>query len=390
MSEPLRDLGRLVAEHQDETLLGPELAGEVTRGLAARRDRRARSARTRAFGLASLAAAALLLLVWFVGREPATPALAVPDELVAPAAEVPYAFPDGTTVLVGAGGQAKVVRSGPEGGEVALEHGKISVSVPPERGLNWLFRSGPYQVEVQGTRFDMAWDPETRVFDLEMFDGKVLVTAPGMEPRLVVAGQRISLSEKSSVAPRPPAPVADTVKPAPSLAPPSSSAAVASARPSAAPAERRSWQPLALEGNYVEAVNVAEEAGFASTLASSSASELLLLGDACRFAGKAARSREAYAAVRERHPGTKEAQRALFSLGALAFPNSSAVASFEQYLSEAPDGPLAPEALGRILEIKSRGADNGAARAAAERYLARFPNGAHSKLARRVLDEASP
>ena len=68
MSEPLRELGRLVAEHQDETLLRPELAGEVTRGLAARRDRRARSARTRAFGLASLAAAALLATTaWMLG-----------------------------------------------------------------------------------------------------------------------------------------------------------------------------------------------------------------------------------------------------------------------------------------------------------------------------------
>lgn len=392
MSEPLRELGRLVAEHQDETLLGPDLTGKVTSGLAKRRDRRARAARARTLSLASLVAAALVLVVWIARREPVEPALAVPEELNAPAAEMPYAFPDGTTVLVDAGGQAKVVRSDTRGGEVALERGRIRVSVPPERSSSWLFRSGPYQVDVKGTRFDMAWDPGARVLELEMFDGKVLVSGPGMAPLLVVAGQRVSLSDELPVAPRPSSAVVDTPEPAPraSAAPPSAATASVAPRTPAEPAERRGWQPLALEGSYVEAVEVAEAAGFASTLASSSASELLLLGDACRFAGKGARSREAYEAVRARHAGSKEAQRAIFSLGALTFPQAGAAASFEQYLAEAPDGPLAPEALGRILEIKSRGTDEVAARAAARRYLARFPNGGHAKLAQSLLDDAGP
>lgn len=395
MSEPLRKLGEAVASAQDERLAARGVVAQVTSGLEARRARKV--ARRRAIGVALIPlAAALALLLFFALRRPSEGApLFVPSTLIAQGDDQPFAFEDGTTVLVASGGEARVLASSAEGGHVALDRGRLRVSVPPNRGLQWAFEAGPYLVEVKGTRFDLAWDPGASRFELEMLDGKVRVSGGGVEPRLVVAGQHLSLGPDaaalSSAAPAASVTSAPSATSAPSVDPdPPAPSLSASASPSSAARasdpSRRSWQPLALEGRYAEAVALAEQGGFDAALSASSASELLLLGDACRFAGKSARAAEAYRAVRTRHANSKEAQRAIFSLGVLAFPGSGAVASFEQYLAEAPNGALAAEALGRVLEIKSRG-DKAAARALATTYLARFPAGPHAKLARSLLDE---
>jgi transmembrane sensor len=398
VSDPLRELGSFVAEQQDRSLEQRAIVNEVVRRTIAERTRR-RLPRRALMVLAPLAAALGVLLYLLLRPVNPPPALSTsqPTVLLAGSEDQAHAFPDGTTVLLAAGGEAQVTDVSADGGRVVLRNGRMLISVPPNRGSRWAFAAGNYLVEVKGTRFDLSWHDGSQTFDLEMFDGSVRVSGAGIEPRLVVAGQRLTLGgEKHATATASPSspsvPRADeTDEPhkQPS-ATPASGGASNGASTRGTPAERPSWQPLALEGKYSEAVRLAEEAGFDGVVARSSASELLLLGDACRFAGKTARAGEAYQSVRTRHAGTLEAKRAIFSLGVLAFPGKAAVPLFEQYLSEAPGGPLAPEALGRILEVRHRSGERDAAKKLATQYLAQHPKGAHARLAQSILDDAAP
>jgi hypothetical protein len=391
----LEDLGRTVAKHQDQA--AERLSEQVVRETL-RRARAARPQRSWRWTWALAPAALVIGLLWFglvrkdaqlagpPAQQAASAAEPVPSALSASAENGAFVFEDGTTVLLSMGGEGQVVERSDLGGRVRLEQGRMRISVPPDRGRRWEFLAGPYRVEVKGTRFDLSWEPKTKRFDLEMLDGSVRVSGGDVEPRLVIAGQKLQFgAEPEPQVPSPP-------PPAPSLqAPPSATAsAPSSAKPSVGPADQPNWQALALEGKYKLAVEAAESAGFDSVLSRSSASELLLLGDACRLGGKSSLGVRAYSKVRERFAGSLEAQRALFSLGVAAFPSASAATFFEQYLAEAPGGTLAPEALGRLLEIAHRGGNKQAARAAASRYLARFPNGAHARLAKTILDEAAP
>ena len=391
----LEDLGRAVAKRQDQA--AERLSEQVVRETL----RRSRTSRPKpawrwswVLGPAAVAIALLLFALLRKDVQPADPPQVasapqpVPSALTAAAEDGAFVFEDGTTVLLAMGGQGQVIERNDLGGRVRLQQGRMRISVPPERGRRWEFLAGPYLVEVKGTRFDLTWEPKSERFDLEMLDGSVRVSGGEVEPRLVVAGQRLEFGAKpeSAVSPPSPAPTAQALSNASASA---TVVAPSTSKPSPSN-DQPNWQALALEGKYKQAVEAAESAGFDGVLARSSASELLLLGDACRLGGKSSLGVRAYTKVRERFAGSLEAQRALFSLGVAAFPSASAGTFFEQYLAEAPNGTLAPEALGRLLEIQHRGSNKQAARAAASRYLARFPNGAHARLAKTILDEAAP
>jgi TolA-binding protein len=58
---------------------------------------------------------------------------------------------------------------------------------------------------------------------------------------------------------------------------------------------------------------------------------------------------------------------------------------YERYLTEAPSGSLAPEALGRRMLALRRLGDLTSARRAAEDYLRRFPEGTYNGVAREMV-----
>ncbi len=394
MSDPLRKLGAVVAERQDRALEQRGVVGEVVRRtLAARKEKSARRPRV-------MLAAAMLVLIGILlyvviprGQDGDSAIAGAPSTLIAGGEDHAHAFADGTTLLLSAGSRAEIAEVSADGGRVQLVEGNVRVSVPPNQGRLWAFIAGPYTVEVKGTRFDLGWSPATARFDLVMFDGSVRVSGPGADSRLVVAGQSLTMQASTLASAAPLSTATATATGAEPQVPhvdPSTPGSVQPPGVRSASADRASWQPRALEGKYAEAVKLAEDAGFDTVVAKSSASELLLLGDACRFAGRSARANEAYEAVRKRHAGGLEARRALFSLGVLAFPGKAAVPFFEQYLSEAPGGPLAPEALGRILEIRYRSGERDAAKKLATQYLAQHPQGAHARLAQSIIDDVAP
>lgn len=134
-----------------------------------------------------------------------------------------------------------------------------------------------------------------------------------------------------------------------------------------------------------------EQRGFAALVAEAGADGLSALGDTARLAGDWERARVAYLALRERHPGTREAQAAAFFLGRIDFDRRraflEAASWFERYLGEAPEGSFAPQALGRLVEAWQRAGERDRARETARTYLDRYPSGPHAGLAKRVLTQ---
>ena len=127
--------------------------------------------------------------------------------------------------------------------------------------------------------------------------------------------------------------------------------------------------------------------GFGRVLSDSSASDLMLLADSARYAGDIGHAKQALTAARARG----DRGRSAFLLGKIAADSSSspgeAVQWFETYLSEAPGGGLAEQALGRLIELYRRTGRTGSAQSAAAKYLQKYPSGGYASAARSVLGQ---
>jgi len=421
LSTRLSRLGRAVADVNEQAAEPSAVKAARRRllstpsGEGARRPR-ASAPGVFAVGLAAACAAAILLFfmlrpaaVSFKIGSPPSPGAVGEWIAAAPDAALPVRFSEGSSLVLAPGTRMRVTETSAEGAGVLIEQGKVHATIEHnDRGTRWTLRAGPFEVRVMGTIFDAQWDARAEVFELSMLDGSVTVTGPLLaSDRAIVAGERllISVREKrmelraaqadlpSSPEPAPPteaaaaappeAPAAPVVEPAePSSAPKPRSTAAASREAAESPP---SWRELAEGGRYKDALEAAERAGFSKEVGRASASELLTLADAARFAGSPARAREALLAARQRF-GARG--KSAFLIGKIAADQQGAygdaITWFETYLREEPGGPLAEQALGRILEIRKR-TDPAGARAVAERYLSHYPNGAYASVAKSVL-----
>jgi hypothetical protein len=337
--------------------------------------------------------------------------------LVAPAsAPVRLGFSDGSKLELSANSRGRVVGSHARGATVQVEQGTLAASIVRRANSQWQVQMGPFAVDVIGTRFDTSWHAETQRFSLSLHEGSVSVSGPVVgAKRTVAAGETLSVScadgeltlVRTRAEPVAPSkaeltlavdPDASALAPKPSLpmiprAPAASgrASALSPLAPEVTP-DHASMAPdfrtLARSHEYGRALEAAERAGFEALCRSEDATDLLLLGDAARLAGKAGRAEQAYRAVRERFRGSSSAQAA-FLLGRLAFETRSAYGDAAQHfalsLLEAPNGPFARDAAGRLMESLDRAGDVTGARAAAERYLARYPDGPHARFARALL-----
>jgi hypothetical protein len=343
-------------------------------------------------------------LSFSVGRG-AAPGKLLTLESAPPDAPLPLRFSDGTRVELEAGARARVVSLGRVGADVVLESGRAHVDVVPVRGRlpgerAWRVSTGPFAIEVKGTRFDVAWDASRGELLLDLFEGRVVVHGCGDDEQLALAaGQGLRAScngdERwkvaplaalvASAAPLPaPPPVASEPPPAvsePVPAPPSIARAPRSERPA------RAGQELARAGHAAPAYRAALGAGFDALCERAAASDLWLLGDVARLNDDSARARLAYQSLRRRFAGSALAAQAAFALGRLEVGASGAEAMrwFERYLEEQPGGALAPAAHDWLLELAIQGGDRERQRAVARRYLERQPTGAHAEDARRIL-----
>jgi transmembrane sensor len=326
-----------------------------------------------------------------------------------PATDLPVRFSDGSKVTLAGGSRGRVLRVSPSGAELVIESGRAIVEVVPRANADYRVRTGPFDIEVTGTRFVAAYQPEHDEFLLELHEGRVTVTGCGLGDGVSIgAGQRLEAScspSKFAVSSlgEPARASSPSARPARAEAPSGEAAAaqpVATATtapdrardrlPAAprsagsAPAANASWRELARQGHFRNAYQAARGAGFERECSGAGADELLLLGDAARLSGHADHASYAYRNLRARFAGSAAAAQAAFNLGRLG-TDGDAKRWFETYLAERPSGPLAEAALGRLFETEVQRGGAASARDLARRYLERFPGGAHADKARRVL-----
>jgi FecR protein len=437
-------LGQHVRQREDQ-LLAQWDASEATRGhlagyVAQRQIQQPRARdgavwprwRQRWLGFAVVAAVALA--VWFIvgtalWRSPLTFRVGASErvgvlsalELAPPGASLPIRFSDGTVVNLDSEARARVVAVGAAGAEIVIESGRAELDVVPVRGRAaaqrpWRVKSGPFSVEVKGTRFDVTWDPRTDDFALNLFEGSVLVKGCGRDlGETIAAGQGVRAScargqwavvalgavvalEPGAISGRATAAATHTSPELPSIALGRVDAADAGAAHVTSTSSRRrgerpgpSWQELGRAGHFREAFQRASSGGFVAECERSSARDLMLLGDAARLAGDPERARQAYSALRRRFPNEAAAARAAFALGRLTLDAEprSAARWFDVYLREQPEGPLAQAALERLLELTSMLDDHQWQREVARAYLARYPHAPHAREAAVILERAT-
>jgi len=359
---------------------------------------------------AGLAAAALVLVL-----RPSSPiafrvagrAAASSGYVRAPlgAAPVDIVFSEGTKIVLAAGGALRVDGASAHGARVLLEDGAAHLRVNHLPGAAWQVEAGPFTVDVKGTEFDVAWSSDRQDFSVTMQSGEVVVRGP-------LASEGVALRGGEKLVARLPEGelrVTGAVEAAPAVsAPPPATATVAiiergppvivaPSRPAPRPeppagdrAAEPPWSSRVAHGDFRGVLASAGERGVDDTLATAPLTDLVALADAARYGKQPDLARRALLAQRGRFAGTPEAATAAFLLGRNAEDvdgdAAAAIRDYDAYLHEAPDGPLASEALGRkMMLLRRQGRDEDAARAADE-YVRRFPGGAYAGSAAKVRD----
>jgi transmembrane sensor len=407
----LLSLGRAVAAEQDRALAQDLSLGGVRSRIVTTRPARRRPRWLPALaGAGAVAAAAVLAVVGGVGQARAPLVATLGDQPLAvgqwvsatDAVTPAIRFSDGSHVSLSPGSRARLATLDSVGAHLVLESGAADVSVVPNHGARYKVSLGPFAVDVTGTRFDVGFRPGDELFTLTLHEGKVVVSGCVLgEGRTLLAGESLRAScrgghfeisaagAKSSTS----AVVAPSAAPAeakPELPlDPSEPEPVTDVAPRAPREVPPSWQSLSRQSRFADAYALVELEGFDAALARSQASELALLGDTARFAGKPADALTAYKALRARAPGSPAAKQAAFSIARVHFDQQAAYAEaarwFRTYLAEQPGGPFTREAQGRLMEALSRSGDSAGARRAAESYLQQYPHGPHERVARQLL-----
>jgi transmembrane sensor len=415
----LAEVGRTVQAEARRRQLVPEIQARLAH-LESRRVRPRALRWSFALGSAGLCAAAAAILI--LRPQPLSFAIAgaagngqVGASLVAPGAgPLELHFSDGSAVTLPPRAEAHVDALDGQGATLAIEDGTLEVSVVHRARTHWQVRAGSYRIQVTGTRFAAGWDRRSQSLTVNMHEGSVLVSGPGLkEPVRVVTGQRLQanagganlgfeashdIAAREEMAPLPDlggegATPAPTLAPVPIDLPAERNPAPARARHveamavgRAGPSTAGDWRIQAARAEYREALAAAVLEGWRAECGRLGADDLVLLGDVARLAGDLNRAEEAYRSARRRFP---EADRPTFALGLIAFEGRhdyrAAGDWFAGYLRSFPRGPLAREAAGRLIESRLRAGDDGQAREAATSYLRAFPDGPHAALARRTV-----
>lgn len=355
-------------------------------------------------------------------------------------------FSDGSEVALAAGSRGRVASTTAEGGDVVLETGRATARVVHRAHTRWTFAAGPYAVRVIGTAFTVNWASDQGVFDLWLREGGVVVSGPAAPQGVTLAaGQHLRADTSTGsllidsapqpptstaapgpadVSPKlsgaapgalPPAGAAPTQPPTdatpplgttspgdaprpgttpPDLAPPNSLPSAGATLPGApkhassadVASPKLGWPKLVAAGDYDAVLEAARQQGEGDALSTRPVGDLRALADAARYRGDVGLAGRSYGALRKRFASSPEARTAAFLLGRLAEEQqhtpAAALRWYDTYLSEAPRGPLAGDALGRKMVLTSRVEGASAARELAREYLRRYPGGGYASAAR--------
>lgn len=428
----LERLGREIAKLQDEELANSRrrslVRARLMGGSAREATRHVGRARDSVHWSLALAAVAIAALVGFwVGRPSMTQTPTVPRagawQTASESAPLPLEFSDGSEIVLAPRARARVVERDENGARVFLERGRAHVAVVHRPSTRWGIEAGPFEVAVTGTQFDMQWEPGEELLSVTMAEGKVEITGCGLGVRRVTTGESVrfacragaAVEEHVSESPVASSPLAiASQEPAPTTAPkaPTPSEPVhastslqpmtsaPSAQPSAisdapiataiasTPASPPEWQALAAASRYGDAF-AAVESMLDRECESADSANLLTLANVARLTGHVEEAQRVLLALRRRFSRSPRAAMAAFDLGMLSADRGRDAAGaarwFATYLDEAPQGPLAREALGRLMETESQAGHAARARDTARQYLDRYPTGPRTDLAKSLL-----
>lgn len=400
---------------------------ELDRGLTAlhariekERDPRRRLVRSSLMGVAAVVATLLLVqLAWFAQKR-----MSASEKILAYQVDggsvleggylrgsgrdgIKLSFNEGSNFVLLPGSRGRLRAVDKEGARVAIENGTATFQVTPSNRRRWLVEVGPFTVTVKGTAFAVTWDPALERFELRLREGRVMVSGPISGGDLALrAGQRlvvtlpraetvitedrseepltppIGIPEPSAIsaaAPQPP-PTAD--KPA---AGSSTTTPIASA--GAKLENGRRWADQLASGHWDRILENVERRGVEVALNEATSEELFALADAARYRRRTDLAHLALLTQRRRFPNSPRALDAIFLLGRVEESRgpARAITWYDQYLSQAPTGTYAAEALGRKMTITNQLGGSEQARLLAEEYLRRFPTGSYSGSARALL-----
>jgi hypothetical protein len=308
-------------------------------------------------------------------------------------------FSDGTEIDLERASGGQVAETGPHGARVLLHHGRARVHVVPRRGNDWVFEAGPCKLQVTGTKFDMHWSQQDQLLEVLLYNGSVVVRGPPAPDGVVMhAAQRLTMDVRKGSArlgPLDPDPAIPEVmvieaapRPEPEPDPPVEVLAPSIEPPHRAP-PAEAWAARVLAGDFERVLREAKGRGFAQVLARDGAAEVMALAEAARYSHRLPLARRALAAVRDRFPGSAQAQKAAFLLGRMAEDQDgdivAALSWYSEYLAATPEGPYRDEALGRKMAAVQRLHGSARARPLAEEYLRRYPEGSYASPARALL-----
>jgi hypothetical protein len=328
------------------------------------------------------------------------------------AAGMKLLFTEGTklNLMPGARGRLRTVDS--RGAHLAIEQGSASFEVTPRPGARWLVDVGPFVVTVKGTVFSLSWDAVTERFELVLRHGEVSVAGPVSGGEIILrTGQRlvVNLPKAETIISEQ---IGEDAWPSPGMAPPAGAEHAPLERPSsphaASPSGRMAvasvsskpaqlpqsdgqnrWAAAMAAGRWDDILGEAERLGVTRALEGASSEDLFALADAARYRRRSGLAREALLAERRRFPGSVRALDATFLLGRMEEttdrPTGKALRWYEEYLSLAPEGTYASEALGRKMIVTRDREGAARVRPIAEEYLRRFPRGAYAGAAQALL-----
>ncbi len=400
-------LGRIIAEGTDR-LADPAALPKVRARVLQSAPPPARR-RAPVVAAAVIVAAVVLFAVHWLRQQPESaltfevgepPRVGAIGEWLAPSAgqELTVQFSEGTRLTLADGARLRVTRTSERGANVLLEKGSVHARVMTAAAdPRWSCAAGPFVIEVTGTAFKASWDPVAEQLELVVQEGSVMVRGPVVEEQVLRGGQRLRVSVADARAELRAGEAAPSASAAPSVLPSAEpvaeqaeggSSPTGTSTASEAVADQHgtslSWQRLASEGRHADAMQALDDAAFGQALGSASAGTLRTLADSARFGGRPDRARQALLALRGRHGARGETA---FLLGKVAADqlgaSGEAARWFQTYLHEAPNGPLAEQAMGRLLELHRHG-DPALAAQLAERYLSQYPHGSYAPLARRL------
>jgi TolA-binding protein len=328
-------------------------------------------------------------------------------------------FNEGTRFVFTPGTRGRLRSVDSEGARVGIENGSASFEVVPASGRHWEVEVGPFVVTVKGTAFTVSWDPEHEQFELLLRRGRVVVSGPVSGGDLTLSGgQRLVVSlpkaqtlitQAASDAaiddavgdPEAPTPSVAEVVVAEADAGTAVSPGTTGSRPSEATntspvrsgkkKTARRWSEELAHGRWDQILADVQRAGVATVLETATSDELYAVANAARYRLRTQLARRALLAQRRRFPQSRRALEAAFLLGrveeARGNTGTGAITWYDEYLTHAPRGAYAAEALGRKMTIVRTVSGPMRAKPIAKDYLRRFPQGSYASSARALLDE---